>query len=233
MFLNYGAGEDSWESLGQQRSNQSILKEINPDWCWSGNSNALATWCEELTRLKRLWCWKDQRQEEKGMTEDEIIGRHHRFSGHEFEQAMGLGDGLVCCSPLGHKELDTTVWLNNNMPSTICEAREITQGQISRESIKTFCSQIISREADYSSEIDNFRGSKWKRWGRRDSGFFPPLIIWILPFLQFPTSIWFYNFCLHLFPSTPSQPFFSLLHPLLFLRLTLLQAQSSSRPRPR
>ena len=43
------------------------------------------------------------------MTEDEIIGRHHLFSGHEFEQAMVVGDGLVCCSPLGHKELDTTV----------------------------------------------------------------------------------------------------------------------------
>ena len=44
-----------------RRSNQSILKEISPgvhwkDWCWSWNSNTLATWCEELTHLKRLWC---------------------------------------------------------------------------------------------------------------------------------------------------------------------------------
>ena len=47
-----------------RRSNQSILKEISPDWnvhwkdrCWSWNSNPLATWCEELTHLKRPWCW--------------------------------------------------------------------------------------------------------------------------------------------------------------------------------
>ena len=47
-----------------RRSNQSILKEIYPDihwkdWCWSWNSNTLATWCEELTHLKKKpWCWE-------------------------------------------------------------------------------------------------------------------------------------------------------------------------------
>ena len=46
-----------------RRSNQSILKEISPefhwkDWFWSWNSNTLATWCEELTHWKRPWCWK-------------------------------------------------------------------------------------------------------------------------------------------------------------------------------
>ena len=46
-----------------RRSNQSILKEISPeyywkDWCWSWNSNTLATWCKELTHLKRPWCWE-------------------------------------------------------------------------------------------------------------------------------------------------------------------------------
>ena len=46
-----------------RRSNQSILKEISAgvhwkDWCWSWNSNTLATWCEELTHLKRPWCWE-------------------------------------------------------------------------------------------------------------------------------------------------------------------------------
>ena len=45
------------------------------------------------------------------MTEDEMAGCHHRLDGHEFEQAPGVFDGqggLVCCSPWGHKELDTT-----------------------------------------------------------------------------------------------------------------------------
>ena len=44
------------------------------------------------------------------MTEDEMIGWHDQFDGHEFEQALGAGDGqgsLACCSPRGHKELDT------------------------------------------------------------------------------------------------------------------------------
>ena len=50
------------------------------------------------------------------MTEDEMVGWHHRPSGHEFEQTPGDGEGqgsLVCCSPWGHKELDTTEQLNN------------------------------------------------------------------------------------------------------------------------
>ena len=50
---------------------------------------------------------KDWGQEEKGMTEDEIVRRHHRLDGHEFDQALGVGDGqggLACCSPWGHKE---------------------------------------------------------------------------------------------------------------------------------
>ena len=44
------------------------------------------------------------------MTKDETVGWHHRLDGHEFEQALGVGDGqgrLACCSPRGHKELDT------------------------------------------------------------------------------------------------------------------------------
>ena len=46
-----------------------------------------------------------------------MVGWHHRFNGHEFEQAPGVGDGqgsLVCCSPWDCKELDTTEWLNSN-----------------------------------------------------------------------------------------------------------------------
>ena len=49
------------------------------------------------------------------MTEDEMVGCHHHLNGHEFEQALGIGDGqgsLACCSPLGCKESDTTEPLN-------------------------------------------------------------------------------------------------------------------------
>ena len=57
----------------------------------------------------------DWRREKKGMTEDEMVGWHHRLNGHEFESAPGIGDGqgnLACCSPWGRKESDTPELLN-------------------------------------------------------------------------------------------------------------------------
>ena len=92
------------------------------------------TWSQTaLHHLKRAWVtfwlpdvknWlirkdpyagKDWRQEEKGMTEDEMAGWHHWLNGHEFEWDLKVSDGqgsLVRCSPWGHKESDTTEWLN-------------------------------------------------------------------------------------------------------------------------
>ena len=58
---------------------------------------------------------KDWRQEEKGITENEMIGWHHRLDGHEFEQAPGVGDGqrsLACCDSWGCKESEMTKRLN-------------------------------------------------------------------------------------------------------------------------
>ena len=58
---------------------------------------------------------KDWGQEEKGMTEDEMVGWHHQINGHEFEQAPGVGDGqggLACCDSWGCKESDMTEQLN-------------------------------------------------------------------------------------------------------------------------
>ena len=58
---------------------------------------------------------KDWRQEEKGMTEGEMVGWHYWLNGHEFEQAPRVGEGqgsLACCSLRGHKELNTTERLN-------------------------------------------------------------------------------------------------------------------------
>ena len=71
--------------LTARRSNQSIPSTWIWNLCWSWNYNTLATWWEELTHLKRPWCWKDWRWEEKGTIEDEIVGWHHRLNGHEFE----------------------------------------------------------------------------------------------------------------------------------------------------
>ena len=60
---------------------------------------------------------KDWQQEEKGATEDEIVGWHHRLNGHEFVQTLGDSErqgSLACCSPWGRKESDVTERLNNN-----------------------------------------------------------------------------------------------------------------------
>ena len=64
MLLNWDVGEDSWESLGQQRDptspsqRKSILNIHWKDWCWSWNTNTLATWFKKLTHLKRPSCWE-------------------------------------------------------------------------------------------------------------------------------------------------------------------------------
>ena len=88
------------------------------DWCWSWNSNTLATWCKELTPWKRLWCCKRLKAGGQGHNRgcpSEMVGWHHQLDGPEFEQAPGVGDGqgrLVCCSPWDREESDTTDWLD-------------------------------------------------------------------------------------------------------------------------
>ena len=61
--------------------------------------------------VKSLMLGKIEGRRRKWVTEDEMARWHHRLDGHEFEQALGVGDGqggLACCSPWGHKELDIT-----------------------------------------------------------------------------------------------------------------------------
>ena len=73
MLLNCGVGEDSWVSLDSKeiqpvhpKGNQSWIFIWRTDWCWSWNSNTLATWCEELTHLKWSWCWERLKVGEEG-----------------------------------------------------------------------------------------------------------------------------------------------------------------------
>ena len=103
-----------------RRSNQSILKEINSEYSLGGLmlKLKLILWPSD----KKNWftgkdpnAGKDWRQEEKGMTEDEMVGWYHRLDGHDFEQAPGVGNGqgsMACFSPWGCKELYMTQWLN-------------------------------------------------------------------------------------------------------------------------
>ena len=72
MFLNCGVGGDCWESLGLQGDpispslRRSVLGVHWRDWCWSWNSNTLATWCDKLTHWKRPWCWERLRAGREG-----------------------------------------------------------------------------------------------------------------------------------------------------------------------
>ena len=125
MVLNCGVGEDSESPWTARRSNQSILKEINPKYSLEGLM--LKVNLQYFGHLmfpksqhigKEPDAGKDRRQEEKGMIKDKILGWLHQLNGHEFEQALGNGEGqgsLACCSPRGCKESDMTEQLNNNL----------------------------------------------------------------------------------------------------------------------
>ena len=98
MLLNCGV-EDSWESLGHHRD-PSVHIKGNQSWVFIRRTDAEAEgpilWPPDVKNWfigKDPGAVKDWRQEEKGMTEDEMVGWHHQFNGHEFEQAPGVGDG--------------------------------------------------------------------------------------------------------------------------------------------
>ena len=105
-------------------SNQSILKEINPEYSLEGLMLKLKLqyfghlmWRANLLE-KTLMLGKIEGKRRSGWQEDEMVWQHHWFNGHEFEQALGDGAGqgsLACCSPWGSKELDTNEQLNNNI----------------------------------------------------------------------------------------------------------------------
>ena len=99
-------GNCSWTFTGRTDAEDEVPMHWPPDaknWLIGKDPDAGKDW----RRLK----------EEKRRTEDETVEWHHRLNGHEFEQALGVGEGqgsLVCHSPWGYKELDMTKWLNNN-----------------------------------------------------------------------------------------------------------------------
>ena len=96
----------------------------NQSWIFTGGTDAEAEapilWPSDAKSLligKDPDAGKDWGQEEKGTIEDEMVGWHHQLNGHEFDQALGDGEGqgsLACYSPWGCKESDRTEWLNNN-----------------------------------------------------------------------------------------------------------------------
>ena len=116
-----GAGEDSWEFLGQKgdQTSQSWRKStLNIHWKDDGDAPVLWPTDAKVWRIgKDPDAGKDWGQEEKGATEDEMVGWHHQLNEHEFEQTPGDGDEqgcLACCDSRGLKESDTTERLNNS-----------------------------------------------------------------------------------------------------------------------
>ena len=118
--------EKTPESLLDSKETQPVNPKGNQSWIFIGRTDAQAETPILYPPYAKNWligkdpdAGKDWRQEKKGMTEDEIVGWHHQRNGHEFEWAPGVGDGqgsLMCCSPLGCKESDTTEWLNCTEP---------------------------------------------------------------------------------------------------------------------
>ena len=107
----------SWTA---RRANQLILKGMSPEYSLEGlrlkqKLQYFGHLIQRANCLEKTDSWKDWRQDKKGMTDDEMVGWHHQFNGHEFEQALGVGDGqgsLACYCPWGHKESDKTERLN-------------------------------------------------------------------------------------------------------------------------
>ena len=103
-----------------RRSNQSILKEISPEYSLEGLMLKLKLQyfghlMRRVDSLEKADAGRDWGQEEKGTTEDEMAGWYHRLDGREFEWTPGVGDGqggLACCDSWGHKELEMTEQLN-------------------------------------------------------------------------------------------------------------------------
>ena len=119
--------EKTLESLLDSKEIQPVHPKGNQSWIFIGRTDAEAEtpilWppdAKSWVNWKDPDAGKDWRQEEKGTTENEMVGWHHQLNGHEFEQALGVGDGqgsLVCFSPWGCKELDMTEQLNWNEKS--------------------------------------------------------------------------------------------------------------------
>ena len=113
------------ESPLVSREIQPVHPKGNQSWVFTGRTDAEAETPKLWPPDTKSWligkdpdAGQDWRQEEKGTTEDEKVGWHHRLNGHEFEQILGDGERretwCACCSPWGHKVADKTEQLDKN-----------------------------------------------------------------------------------------------------------------------
>ena len=126
LYNKEGWALKNWcfESLLDCKEIKSVNPKGNQSWIFIGGTvaetEASIVWPPDAKSQligKDPNAGKDWRQEEKGRTEDEIVGWYHPLNGHEFEQVLRDGEGqgsLACCSPWGGKESDMTEQMNNN-----------------------------------------------------------------------------------------------------------------------
>ena len=150
MFLNYGVGEDSWESPGLQ--GDPVHPKGDQSWVFIGRTDVeaetpvlwppdLKSWLiGKVSDAGKYW------GQEKGTTEDEMVGWLHRLDGHGFGWNPGVGDGqggLACCNSWGHKELDTTE-LNWTEAAKIKKRCKNTQKNYTRKILMTWITIVWS-----------------------------------------------------------------------------------------
>ena len=155
--------EKTLESPLDCKENKPVHPKGNQSWIFIGKTDAEAEtpvlWPPDA---KNLLVWKDPDagkdwRQEKGMTEDEMVGLHHWLNGHEFEHALGVGGGqgsLVCYSPWDLKESDTAVWLN--WAQLLEKLRDIFH-------TLSFFSAVICTVSSYTGNIGTWWGI-WKKF---------------------------------------------------------------------
>ena len=146
-----------------RRSNQAILKEISPGCslevlCWRWNSNTLATWCKELTHLKRPWCWERLKVggegDERGW--DGLMASPTQWTWVWVNYGSWWWTGRPgCCSPWVRKESDMTAtelnrtelelsfYIKPNFTFGILTSAYLQRGSCVRTSSRPFLSQVI------------------------------------------------------------------------------------------
>ena len=161
------------------------IKPVNPkgnqSWVFTGRTDAEAETPILQPPDAKSWligkdpdARKDWRQEEKGMTQDEMFGWHHRLNGHEFERAPGVGDGqgtLACCSPWGRKELDISERLNWELNWNMCksvlyfgEKKVLKEGEFKATGCTGIGNQTLTHENQKHMDVC---GKSWSYWPHR------------------------------------------------------------------